>query len=162
MRLDMLDQTVGILAHFEEIGFLGGRRDIAAALGTFPLHELGLRVEGLALLTVHALILSLIDIALIVHDAEDLLDLSLVIFVRRADELIVGRVHQIPDPPDLTGCRVDILLRRPAGLGSAILDLLSVLVRPCLEKDVIAFLPLEAGDRIRENDFICVADMRFA
>ena len=80
----------------------------------------------------------------------------------RADEEIVGRVHLVPDPSDLRGRLVDEFLRRHARLLCALLDLLSVLVRSCLEMNVVPHLALVSGDRVRQDDLICVSDVRLA
>ena len=159
---DVLDEPVGVLAHTEEVGLLGSRRDDRAALRALAVHDLGLGVEGLALLTVHALVLALVDVALIVHLFEHFLDLALVILVRRADELVVGRVHKVPDALHLAGGRVDILLRRPAGRSGAVLDLLAVFVGSGLEEDVIALLALPARDRVGQDDLVGISDVRLA
>ena len=162
MCIDMLDQTISVFAHAEEVGFLGGRGDFTAALRTFAVHELRFRVEGLALLAVHTLVLALVDVALLIHLLEDFLDLLLMIFVRCADELVVGCVHQIPDPADFTGGLVDEFLRCETRIVSAGLDLLAMLVCSCLEENIIALLPLESCDRVSKNNLICISDMRLA
>ena len=162
MCIDVLDQAVSIFAHAEEVGFLGGRGDFAAALRTLAVHKLRFRVEGLALLAVHTLVLTLVDVALVIHFLEHLLDLFLMIFVRRADELVVGRIHQIPDPADFTGSLVDEFLRCKTRIVRAGLDFLAMLVCSCLEENIIALLPLESCDRVSKYNLICISDMRLA
>ena len=162
MGVDVVDQPVCVAAHPEEISRLGGGLDITAVQRAFAVHQLGFGVEGLALLAVHTLVFAQIDIALVVHFPENLLDLLFVILVRRPDEVIIGRIHQVPDPPDLARGPVHIFLRRHTGRLGPVLNLLAVLVRTCLEMHVEAFQPLVARDRVRENDLVRVADMRLS
>ena len=84
------------------------------------------------------------------------------ILIRCADELVVGSVHQIPDPADLAGCLIDEFLRCETRIVSAGLDLLAMLVCSCLEENIIALLSLEPCDRVSKNNLICISDMRLA
>ena len=162
MGIDVLDQAVRILAHFEEICLFLGLGDRTSAVRTFAVVKLGLRPEGFAGSAVPSLIGSLVDITLIVELFEDLLDLFLVRRIAGADKAVVAGVHQIPDPLDLSGIHVDKRLRSHSCFRGLVLVLLAVLVRSCLEHHVIAFDSLVARDRVRENRFICVADVRLA
>ena len=62
----MCNQAVCIFAHLEEIGFLLGRLDLAAAVWAFPVHKLGFCPERLAGGAVEALISALVNIALFI------------------------------------------------------------------------------------------------
>ena len=84
------------------------------------------------------------------------------IFVRRADEFVIGGVHQIPDPSDLSRHIVHILFRRYTCLLSLQFDLLPVLIRAGLEEYVVALAPLISCDRVRQDDLIRVPDMRLS
>ncbi len=64
--VDMRNQAVCIFAHLEEIGFLLGRLDLAAAVWAFPVHKLGFCPERLAGGAVEALISALVNIALFI------------------------------------------------------------------------------------------------
>ena len=160
MFVDVVDEPRGVLAHSEEIRlFLRGLHR-ASAVRAFAALQLRFRIERLAGLAVHAGILALVNVALFVHAAEHFLDLFHVIVVGRPDELVVGRVHKVPDPADLGGCPVDVGLRLHAGRNRLAFDLLAVLVRAGLEEDVVAFHPFIARDGVRQHDLICIADVR--
>ncbi len=78
-----------------------------------------------------------------------------------ADKPVVGRVHQIPDFLDLPRDIINIRLRRDARRLGLLLDFLSVLVCTGLEIYVISGHTLKARNRVRQYDFIGVADVRF-
>ena len=162
VAVDMLDQPVGVLAHTEEVGLLLSRLDRASTVGTLAVHQLGLREKGFAGSTVQPFIIAFIDIALIVQLLEDLLHLGLMVCVRGADELIIGGVHQIPDPLDLPGHVIHEGLRRHPGRLRLQLDLLPMLVRTGLETDIKALLSFKAGDTVSQHDLIGVPDVGLA
>ena len=66
MRIDMLDQTVRILAHLEEIRLLLRRLNLASAVRTLAVHQLRLCEEGLAGRTIHPLIIPLVNVSLVI------------------------------------------------------------------------------------------------
>ena len=162
MVLDVLHQAVRILAHSEEVRFLLRRLHLAAAVRALAVHQLGLSPEAFAGRAVQAFVFTLVDIALLVHLFEHLLDLLLVVLVRGADKAVIGGVHQVPDPLDLRGGLVHILLWGDAGVLRLQLDLLAVLVCAGLEADVEAFFSFEAGDGVSKNDLIGIADVRLS
>ena len=158
----MLDQPVRIFAHTEEIRLLLGRLHLSAAIRTLAVHQLGLCPERLARRAVQSFIGSLVDIALIIQALEDLLHLPLVIRIRGADELIIRNIQQIAQSPDRPCHLVYKLLGCNTCLSCLQFNLLSVLVRTCLEKDIVPFLSLKPTDAVRQHDLIIVADMRLA
>ena len=159
MCLDIFHQAVGIFAHAEEICFLLGIHDRAAAVRALAVHKLALGPEGLTGRAVLALVGALVDIALVIQLLEDLLHFLDMHRIGRPDKAVVGRVHQVPDLLDLACNLVDVLLRRDAsGLG-LLLDLLAVLVGAGLEVDVVPGHALVARDGIRQDDLIGVADV---
>ena len=162
MSVDVLNQPGRILAHAEEIGLLLGRLHLAATVWTLAVHQLGLGKKGLAGRAVHALIIPLINVSLVIQALENLLHLSLVVRVRGADKLVVGGVHQIPDPFDLLSGLVHKLLGRHARRLGLLLDLLAVLIRSGLEKHVAALGPLIAGDTVGQHDLVGIADVGLA
>ena len=162
MRVDVLDQTIRIFAHFEEICFLFRRLHLAPAVRTFPVHKLGLREERLARRTVHSFIMPLVNVSLFIQLFENLLHLLLMILVRRADEFVIRRVHQIPDALDLRGYIIYKFLWRDARLLRFQFNLLAVLICSCLEEHIVSLTPLIARDRVRQHDLVSVADMRLA
>ena len=66
MCIDMLDQTVSVFAELEEICFFLCRLYLTATVRAFAVHKLCFREEGFTRCTVHAFVLTLVDIALIV------------------------------------------------------------------------------------------------
>ena len=157
-----LSHTVGVLAQTEEVGLLLGVFDLAAAVGAAAVHKLALGPEALARRAVHAGVLALIDIAVVVHFAEDALDAPDMVIVRGADEAVVGDVHQLPEIEHalLAGNDlIDKLLRRDAGGFGLVLDLLAVLVGAGEEHHVIAAQTLVAGDRVACDGAVGVADV---
>ena len=162
MLIDILDQPGSVLAHAEEIRLLLGWFYLASAVRTLAVHQLGLGEKGLAGSAVQSLVISLIDIALVVKLLENLLHLGLMVLVRGADKLIIGCVHQIPNPLYLSCCLVHKLLGSHTCCLSLFFNLLSMLVRTGLEEHVISLLPLISGYAVSQNDFIGIADMRLA
>ena len=162
MLIDILDQPGSVLAHAEEIRLLLGWFYLASAVRTLAVHQLGLGEKGLAGSAVQSLVISLIDITLVVKLLENLLHLGLMVLVRGADKLIIGSVHQIPNPLYLSCCLVHELLGSHTCCLSLFFNLLSMLVRTCLEEHVISLLPLISGYAVSQNDFIGIADMRLA
>ena len=162
MLLKKLDQLILIFGKAKKIRLLGRAPDLAPTVRALDVDELRLRPEGFAGRAVPALIGALVDIALVIELLEDFLNGLLMIIVRRADEFIIGSVHQIPNPLNLSGCLVHKFLGSHTGCLSLFLNLLSMLVRTCLEEHVISLLPLISGYAVSQNDFIGIADMRLA
>ena len=81
--------AVGVLAQLEEVGLLLGVLHLTPAVGALAVHELALRPEALAGLAVFADVLALVDVAVVVHLPEDLLDGLDVVIVGGADEAVV-------------------------------------------------------------------------
>ena len=159
MLVDIFNEPWSIFAHTEEISLLLGRLHLTAAVGTFSIHQLGRGPEGLAGSTIKALISALVDIALIIKLFKNLLNLSLVILICGADKLVIGGIHQIPDPADLSCGAVYKLLRRNACSLCLLLDLLSMLVRTGLEEYIIALCSFISCDTVSQHDLIGIADM---
>ena len=156
----ILQQSVGVFAHAEEIRFLFGRFDFPAAIGAFAVDKLRGGPKRFAGGAVHAFVRPFINISLFVQLFEDLL--AFVVFVGSADEFVVRDVHEIPNIADLFCDAVDELLGRNARRGGFLFDFLSVLVRARLKAYVIALVAFEARDRVRKDDFVGVPDVRFS
>ena len=157
---DVLDETVGIFAHFEEIRLLAGGLDLSAAIGALAVDELALRPERFARRAIHALVRALIDVALFVKLAENFLYFPDMVLIRCADEIVIGRIHEIPYAADLRGHFVDVFLGGHARRRGLLFDLLSVFVRARLEIYVVPLRALEPRDGVGENDLIGIADVR--
>jgi len=82
-----------------------------------------------------------------------------VIIVGRADEAVVGDIHQLPKILDAGDDMVDILLRRNAGRLGLLLDLLAVFVGAGQEHHVIALQPLVARHDVGGDGAVAVADV---
>ena len=100
MCVDMLDQTISILAHFKDICLFLCRLNRATAVRTFSIYKLRLCEERLTRCTVHSFVMSLVNISLIVKFLENLLNLFLMIFICCTDEFVIRCIHQIPDSFD--------------------------------------------------------------
>ena len=92
MLINVLDQSVRILAHTEEISFFFRRFYHAAAVRALAVHQLGLCPERFTRGTIHTFVCSLVDIALIIETLEDLLYLLLMILIGSTDELIIRNI----------------------------------------------------------------------
>ena len=115
MCIDIVDQTIRIFAHFEEICFLLSRLNLTTTVRAFAVYQLRLCEERLTRCAVHSFIVSFVNISLIVQSFEDFLHLFLMIFIRCTDEVVIRSIHQIPDAFYFSGSLVDILLRCHTG-----------------------------------------------
>ncbi len=158
----MLDEPVCVFTHSEEIGFFLRRLYFPAAVRTFTVHQLGFGKEGFAGRTVHSLVISLVNVALVVHVFEHLLYLGLMVLVRGPDEFVIGRVHQVPDLTDLPCHVIYKFLRGNAGFRRFQFNLLSMLIRSGLEKHIISLKSFVAGNAVRQYDLIGIADVGFS
>ena len=126
-----LPHLAGILGRPEEVGLLLRVHHLPAAVGALAVPELAFRPEGLAGLTVFALVRALVDVALVVHLFENPLDGLHVVAVGGTDEAVVGDVHQLPQIQHPAGGGHNVvheLLGGDPGLTGLILNLLPVLV----------------------------------
>ena len=163
MRIDMLDQAVRIFFHTEEIGVLLSLVDRIAADGTLTLFlDLRRSIKSLTLLAVHTAVVAEINVTLIIELFKDLLDLTLVVGIRRADKTVIRRIHEIPEPLDLSRDLIYKLLGTLTRAGSPGLDLLPVFIRTCHKTHIEAIRPFVSRDAVRKDDLIAVADMGLA
>ena len=116
MLINIVNQSLGVLAHTEEISLLLGRLHRAAAVRALAVNQLRLCKKGFAGSDGYSLIISLVDISLIVELFENFLYLLLMVSICGADELVVGSIHQIPDGLDLSRHLIYKFLRGNAGL----------------------------------------------
>ena len=94
---------------------------------------------------------------------EDLLNGGDVVIVGRADEAVIGNVHQLPEVEHALRAGDDVideLLRRDAGGLRLFLDLLAVLVGAGQEHDVAALEPLVARHRVGRHRAVGMADVQ--
>ena len=160
MLLKKLDQLILIFGKAKEIRLLGRAPDLAPTVWALTVDELRLRPEGFAGRAVPALIGAFVDIALVIELLEDFLNGLFMIIVRRADEFIIGNIHQLPKIFDPGYNVIDILLRRdPRGL-RLFLNLLAVLVRAGEEHHVVPLNPFIPRHGIRHHGAVSVADVQ--
>ena len=103
-----------------------------------------------------------IDIALVIQLFENLLYLFLMIVICGTNELVIGRVHHVPDILDLPGYPVHKFLTGYTCFLCFHLDLLSMLISSCLEEHVVPLLSFKSGNAVSQNSLIGVANVRFA
>ena len=154
---------VGVLREAEEVGLLLGLVDLAAAVRALAIHQLGLGPERFAGRAVLALVGPLVDIAIVVHLFEDLLNRFDMIVICCADEAVIGDVHQLPQVLDTAFTDDDIiykLLGRDAGLLGLFFDLHAVLVRSGQEHDIAAPEPLVTGHGVRCDGAVGMPDVQ--
>jgi len=160
--LQQVLHPVCVFAQAEEVCLLLGVVDLPAAVGALAVHQLALGPEGLAGGAVFALVGALVDVALVVHLLENLLDALHMVVVGGADEPVVGDVHQLPQVLHAPVSLYDVvheLLGSDAGLPGLGLDLLAVLVRAGEEHDVLAPQAVIPGQRVRGHRTVGVADV---
>ena len=163
MIFNILNQSRRIFAHAEEVCFFFHRLDIRTADRALSIcRQLALCIECLALLTVHSLVLAFVDITLVIQLLENMLHRPLMILIRRADELVIREIHDIELLTDLCRYFIHELFRGYACLLCLLFYFLTMLICSGLETDIIADLPLVAGNGICQYDFVDISDMRFA
>ena len=162
MRIDMLDQTVSIFAHLEEISLFLCRLYFTSAVRAFSIYQLGRGPEGLTGSTVHSFIGTFVNISLVVHIFEDFLYLFLMIFISGADEFVIRSIHQIPDLFNLICGIVNEFLRSDASFFCFQLNLLAMLIGSGLEKYIVTLKSLITGNAVCQYNFIGISDVRFS
>ena len=154
--------AVGVLGQAEEVSLFLSIDDRTAAVRAAAVDQLTLGPEALTGGAVLALVGALVDVAVVVHLLEDLLDGLDMVVIRCADEAVVRNIHELPQIEDALFAAddvVDELLRGHArGLG-LVLDLLAVLVGAGQEHDVIACQALVARHRVGRYGAVGVADV---
>ena len=158
----MLNQSVGILAHLEEVSLLLGRLNLSATVRTLAVHELALCPEALTGSTVHTLIGSLVDISLVIQPLKYLLNLLLMIIICGSDKFVIAYVQAVADTLNGSSHAVHELLGRNTCSLGLLFYLLTMLISSCLEEHIIALLSLMSCNRICHHDLIGITDMRFA
>ena len=161
MSIYIIDQTIRILAHTEEICFFLSRLDFPSAVRAFAVYQLGFREEGFAGSAVHAFIVSFVDISFVVEIFKYFLYLRFVVRVGGTDELVIGSIHQIPDFFDLSGYLIYIFFRGDPCCFRFLFNLQAVLIGAGLEKNVITLKAFIACDTVCQDDLISIADVRF-
>ena len=160
MFLDVREDTVGIVRHLEEVGVFLDLRHLAPTVGALAVYELALRPIALARRAVKPLVLALVDVALLVDAAEDLLHDALVALLGRADKIVVRDVELLPKPLKSRNDLVDVGKGRHALLLCLLLDLLPVLIASREKEHIVIGQPLEARDSVGDRRAVRVPDMQ--
>ncbi len=124
------------------------------------LEQVVLGVERLAGRAVPAAVAALVDVPRVVQLLEDALHLGLVLGVGGADEEVVGRVEHAAEGAEARREHVGLLARGPALALGRSGDLAAVLVGTGQEEDVLAQLPVMAGDDVGHDRRVRVTDVR--
>ena len=155
---------IGVLAEPEEVGLFLRVLHLAAAVRALALYQLAVGPEALTGLAVFALVGALVDVAIVIHLLEDLLNGLHMVVIRGADEPVVGDVHQLPQIQHAAGALHNVvheLLGGDPGLLGLVLDLLTMLIGAGEEHHIIALEPLEAGHGVGSHGAVRVADVEF-
>ncbi len=105
----MLQQTVSIFGHFEEIAFLFYQFHFPSAIRTFAVHQLPSGKEGLTRGTVPAFIIGDKDVSLIINLLKYLLYHGFMAFLGGTDKIIVADQKGIPQTTDIVDYVIHIL-----------------------------------------------------
>ena len=131
-------------------------------LGALPVHELRLRLEGLAPDAVQARVDVLVDVvATVVPDPlQELLHEPFVAVVARPDEEVVGDVEAGGERPPRLDDAVDVFLRGEALLRGDPRDLRRVLVDAGEKERLTSALSLMTSEDVRGHGRVGVPDVR--
>ena len=166
MRLQIVQQPILIFAHAEEVAFLlhglHGTAAVRAALDAVLFYHLRGGPEGLAGRAVQTLIGALVDIALLVELAENLLHNLFVTLVGGADEVVVFHLHQLPQILGVSHDFIHISLGGNALFLGLALDLLAVLVRAGQKIGIVALHFLKARHGVGRHGGVGVTDVHVA
>ena len=159
MILYILYELIGVFLHIEEVRLLLCLLYGCAAIGAFAVNYLCVGKEGLAGGAIPALVISLVDIALLQESFKYLLYCVNVIIVGGAHKVVVAYVHLIPDTADNARYVINVRLRRDACGGGVVLDLLSVLIGTRAEENVVSPQSSVACNGVGSNSLVGVAYM---
>ena len=162
MLLDVPDQIVLEAAHPEEVVLLLDPVDRAPAVRAGPARaEVLLGPVPLLVDAVPPAVGIVVDVSPAIQAVEEGLYDALVPGLRRPDEAVVVDVHLPPRALEARGHPVAECLGFDGASRRLLLDLLTELVRPGEEEDPGTGLPVVAGERIREEGGVRVADVGF-
>ena len=160
--IDVLNQLIRIFAHLKKVCLFLCRLYFPSAVRTFAIHQLGFCPERFAGRTIQPFIGTFINIPLMIQFLKNLLYLLFVVIICGTDKMVIRRIHQIPQIFDCPCHIIHKFLRSNSRFLCLQFNLLSMLVRACLEKDIIAVLSFKSGNTVSQHDFIAVADMGLA
>ena len=160
MRIDIVDQPIGILAELKEVALFLYLFYRPPAVRAFAIYQLMLRPKRFAGRAVPSLVFAFVNIALVIELLENLLYGFFMALFRSPDKIIILNIHQRPQLLDVCYNPIHKCLGRlPRLLGFA-LNLLAMLVRTCQKHYVIASQALKARHRICGHCTIAMPNMQ--
>ena len=126
-------------------------------VGTFAVFQLALRPEGLARRTVPTFVLGFVNIALLVKLGKYLFNRFFVIFVGRADKLVVSYFHQRPQIGNVVIEIVYEFFRRNTLFFRAFGNVLTMFVRTRQKKYVVTVFAFKARQTVAYDCGITVS-----
>ena len=160
IRIDVFDQPILVLAHFEKVIGLADLPDRAAAFRAVAFLQILFGEEAFAGRAVPALVGVAVDFTAIEEVLQDFLHHTRVPFFRRADEVGIGNIEPRPQFLEADVEFVHVLLGGNATLAGGLLHLLSVLVRAGEEEHFLPFQAMVTRGHIGGDGGVGVADVR--
>ncbi len=160
MVLNVFDKPVLIFAHAEEIVAFLAVFGFGLMIGTLPVNQFLFHVKAFAAHAVVSFIRTEINISRIVDFLQDVADGFHVVWVRGADEIIVGDGKLRPQTAKLGADAVGVFLRGDACFAGGLGDFIAVLIRSRHKK---SFAPRHAGvsrQNVGDDGGVGMADMR--
>ena len=160
MRVDVCKQLVRVFGNLEEVRLLSDLLHRTPAVRAFAVNELMLRPVAFTRCTVKSLIGSLVDIALGIDAAENLLHDLFMTRLGRANEIIIRYIQAFPEVLETGYNAVNILDRRNALFLRLALDFLSMLITAGQKEYIITSQTLETCNGVRYSCTIGMPDMQ--
>ncbi len=160
MRLQVIDEPVLILLQPEEIVLLHDRGDLAENLRPRAIGQAVFLLKKLLLpRAIETAVFGLIDFALVEELLQDIADDFFVSWLGRADEVVVGNIEAVIQCAELRGRGIDVGLGLDPLLARTCLHFLAVLVGTREKVHLIAHLPPEPGNDVRQHLFVGMAQV---
>ncbi|EJX07158.1 hypothetical protein, membrane [gut metagenome] len=157
---DELQPPVLIFRHFEEIAFLFHFFYRTAAVGAFAINQLTLQPVGFAGNAVQALVVFLINIALLKNLLQHVLHNLVVTFFAGTDKVIVGNVQLFPKQFKISDNSVYILDRGNALFLGFALNFQTMLITAGQEKYILALQTVKTCQAVGNSGAVCVTNMQ--
>lgn len=157
--VEKIYEPVLILADFEEVVALGDFHDFPENFGPFAVNPVLFLQELLLTRRVKALVFRLVDVALVEEHLENLADNLDVARLRRADIVVVRDFEKPAHCGEFFRLFVAKFHGGDARLARALLNLLTVLVKPREEVDGHSRKPFAAHDDVCEDFFVSVSEV---
>ena len=136
MGSDVVDQPFLILPHLEKIIVLTQSFDGTFTIRTEAIGDILFRPEPLIVRAIPSRVVCLVNQLFIVQLLKVSLNHGLMLFIRGADEGVIGNVQPLPEVCELRREAVAVGLRVDTGFGRGLLDLLPVFIQTGQEKHV--------------------------